>query len=81
MNPMETIGQADDLTNKNRIRQIPVVGGKRLVGSPGRGAAELSVCLRRPQELAPTLLPRLPESRPQKLFTGPHELVQRCFRI
>src|SRR5262245_15111952 len=32
MSPMETIGQADDLMNTNRIRQLPVVGGKRLVG-------------------------------------------------
>jgi acetoin utilization protein AcuB len=32
MSPIETIGQADDLMNTNRIRQIPVVGEKRLVG-------------------------------------------------
>jgi CBS domain-containing protein len=32
MSSMETIGQADDLMNTNRIRQIPVADGKRLVG-------------------------------------------------
>jgi CBS domain-containing protein len=32
MSSMETIGQADDLMNTNRIRQLPVVQGKRLVG-------------------------------------------------
>ena len=30
--PAETIGQADDLMNTNRIRQLPVVKGKDLVG-------------------------------------------------
>ena len=30
--PTETIGQADDLMNTNRIRQLPVVQGKDLVG-------------------------------------------------
>lgn len=30
--PTETISQADDLMNTNRIRQLPVVQGKRLVG-------------------------------------------------
>jgi acetoin utilization protein AcuB len=30
--PTETIGQADDLMNTNRIRQLPVVQEKRLVG-------------------------------------------------
>src|SRR5262245_62805356 len=30
--PTETIGQADELMNTNRIRQLPVVEGKRLVG-------------------------------------------------
>src|SRR5215468_516235 len=30
--PTETIGQADDLMNTNRIRQLPVVEGKELVG-------------------------------------------------
>jgi acetoin utilization protein AcuB len=28
----DTIGQADELMNTNRIRQLPVVQGKRLVG-------------------------------------------------
>jgi acetoin utilization protein AcuB len=28
----ETIGQADELMNTNRIRQLPVVEGKRLIG-------------------------------------------------
>jgi acetoin utilization protein AcuB len=28
----ETIGQADELMNTNKIRQLPVVEGKRLVG-------------------------------------------------
>ena len=32
MSPTETIGQADDLMNTNRIRQLPVIQGKRLVG-------------------------------------------------
>jgi len=32
MSPIETIGEADDLMNTNRIRQLPVVGEKRLVG-------------------------------------------------
>ena len=32
MSPTETIGQADDLINTNRIRQLPVIQGKRLVG-------------------------------------------------
>lgn len=30
--PTETIGQADELMNTNRIRQLPVVEGKELVG-------------------------------------------------
>lgn len=30
--PMETIGQADELMNTNKIRQLPVVQGKELVG-------------------------------------------------
>ena len=30
--PTESIGQADDLMNTNRIRQLPVVEGKNLVG-------------------------------------------------
>ena len=30
--PMETIGQADELMNTNKIRQLPVVQGKDLVG-------------------------------------------------
>ena len=30
--PVETVGQADDLMNTNRIRQLPVVQGKELVG-------------------------------------------------
>ena len=30
--PVETIGQADDLMNTNKIRQLPVVQGKDLVG-------------------------------------------------
>jgi acetoin utilization protein AcuB len=30
--PTETIGEADDLMNTNRIRQLPVVQEKRLVG-------------------------------------------------
>lgn len=30
--PVETVGQADDLMNTNRIRQLPVVEGKDLVG-------------------------------------------------
>jgi acetoin utilization protein AcuB len=30
--PTETIGQADELMNTNRIRQLPVVQGKELVG-------------------------------------------------
>lgn len=30
--PVETVGQADDLMNTNRIRQLPVVQGKDLVG-------------------------------------------------
>lgn len=30
--PVETVGQADDLMNTNRIRQLPVVHGKDLVG-------------------------------------------------
>jgi acetoin utilization protein AcuB len=30
--PTETIGQADELMNTNRIRQLPVVKGKDLVG-------------------------------------------------
>jgi acetoin utilization protein AcuB len=32
MSSMETIGQADDLMSTNRIRQLPVVRGKRLIG-------------------------------------------------
>ena len=32
MSPIETIGKADDLMNTNRIRQLPVVQGNRLVG-------------------------------------------------
>jgi acetoin utilization protein AcuB len=30
--PTETVGQADDLMNTNKIRQLPVVQGKDLVG-------------------------------------------------
>jgi len=30
--PVETIGQADELMNTNKIRQLPVVQGKDLVG-------------------------------------------------
>lgn len=30
--PTESIGQADDLMNTNRIRQLPVMEGKNLVG-------------------------------------------------
>lgn len=30
--PVETVGQADDLMNTNKIRQLPVVQGKDLVG-------------------------------------------------
>jgi len=30
--PIATIGQADELMNTNRIRQLPVVEGKELVG-------------------------------------------------
>jgi acetoin utilization protein AcuB len=30
--PTETIGQADELMNTNKIRQLPVVQGKDLVG-------------------------------------------------
>jgi CBS domain-containing protein len=30
--PTESIGQADDLMNTNKIRQLPVVQGKNLVG-------------------------------------------------
>ena len=30
--PTETIGEADELMNTNRIRQLPVVEGKELVG-------------------------------------------------
>jgi acetoin utilization protein AcuB len=30
--PMETVGQADELMTTNRIRQLPVVKGKDLVG-------------------------------------------------
>jgi CBS domain-containing protein len=30
--PEETVGQADDLMNTNKIRQLPVVQGKDLVG-------------------------------------------------
>jgi acetoin utilization protein AcuB len=30
--PTETIGQADELMNTNRIRQLPVVNGNQLVG-------------------------------------------------
>lgn len=30
--PIETVGQADDLMNTNKIRQLPVVQGKDLVG-------------------------------------------------
>ncbi len=32
MTPTETIGQADELMNTNKIRQLPVVQGKDLVG-------------------------------------------------
>jgi acetoin utilization protein AcuB len=32
VSPTETIGQADELMNTNRIRQLPVVEGKELVG-------------------------------------------------
>ena len=30
--PVETIGQAEDLINTNKIRQLPVAQGKDLVG-------------------------------------------------
>src|ERR1700757_1606176 len=30
--PSDTVGQADEMMAENRIRQIPVVEGKRLVG-------------------------------------------------
>jgi CBS domain-containing protein len=32
LTPVETVGQADDLMNTNKIRQLPVVQGKELVG-------------------------------------------------
>jgi acetoin utilization protein AcuB len=32
LTPNETIGQADELMNTNRIRQLPVVQGKDLIG-------------------------------------------------
>jgi CBS domain-containing protein len=32
LTPVETVGQADDLMNTNKIRQLPLVQGKELVG-------------------------------------------------
>jgi acetoin utilization protein AcuB len=32
LTPNETIGQADELMNTNKIRQLPVVQGKDLIG-------------------------------------------------